>query len=1184
MAYQSGYSQDEYYEEGMDNQYGQNEYASHDLQGYSVDQGFYDNQGYGHNQGEDYDGAVYQQEHYSDPGYSQQYANNSPAAFYDPHEVVAYDSEGVKFSNKKLLDETIEPKARRYPIYLDQEGNQVQYDDDGNVFYVDSDIQASEENGLFVTPEEQEENLGATQALSTVDEEGNLPTSSPVNKTTTDQPRAAFDIAATKHMAKTLRVIDNQDHMLHLAAERGDVKSIPQLVTKYDAGQKDPEGRIPLMCAVMAGSLDGTKEMLKLKDRFDAGSTDNQELNCCHWAMILDRPEILRILIAENIPWTARDEQGRTVLHWSVASDTTSSLEVLLEVIEAKKPQSLTALNAGDKEGMTALHWCTHHEKPDHVALLLKAGAHYEVRDIDDKLPIHWAAANSGVGCLQHLVEKNKNMINMLDSHQRTALHMAVAKGNKNIVSYILSIEGCDVNPIDATRRAPLHWAAASGHTEIVASLIANKAIVDKKDVNGAIPLHYAAQHNHADTVIALCKDAAVFDVLDKDGRSPVVWAVVGNAPDACETLVKIGCDVNIVDKDGRTPLHAAANAEVPQCMAVLLEGGANVDAKDNSSQTPIFSCCDLGNDDCTKLLLKAGAATDVTDEEGKTPLHWAAVSGRSYIVIQLVDHGCNINAADARGQTALMYACYSGHIDVAKHLMQKKALTDHQDLEGVTALHWAALQGHSAICKLLLEYGAKPNLMEFTGSKSTPFDYAAVNNHEDVLNIIVHAGGVSVVNLRDMAAISLQSCYRGYKDRKKMKTTHPDFMEKMKQKYVNEAVITVQKTFKRFKAQKLFKERIAHNKAAIKIQAAFKGNRQRRFSAVAGVSPHLVKKEKRDKEIIARGSGMAAEERASNLRRIQKEKKDKYKKNKKKFRKGKKKLEKQISTNSGEANIPNHSKDVDEEIDTAKEQREIVKQVMTDFSERQKKVKMERLRVKLHKEQMEAASRIQAMYRGFGTRRDEGLIKTDYRQMGIDMARERKRRERGGSRGGKKNRSEIYERLAKSNSPTRNRTISEGGADRRYQVALLPKLPQSIQDRANKLRRFHTSEGHGDPNCTTGSWSGIGSGAINFSKDELIAIRKAFEGMSLKTSPRRKLLPKLQQQRMVSKGKNPTTITKYLQSPDNQRAQRGIKAKAKATLKKIKRPEWDSSISQSAEFGHTPFSRSRPNSLLSTL
>lgn len=68
---------------------------------------------------------------------------------------------------------------------------------------------------------------------------------------------------------------------------------------------------------------------------------------------------------------------------------------------------------------------------------------------------------------------------------------------------------------------------------------------------------------------------------------------------------------------------------------------------------------------------------------------------------------------------------------------------------------------------RTLLDAGAYPNFMEINGNKSTPLDYALINNHIDVARLISERGGLGILDIRELAATSIQQKFRSYLEKR---------------------------------------------------------------------------------------------------------------------------------------------------------------------------------------------------------------------------------------------------------------------------------------------------------------------------------------------------------------------------------------------------------------------------------
>jgi hypothetical protein len=148
----------------------------------------------------------------------------------------------------------------------------------------------------------------------------------------------------------------------------------------------------------------------------------------------------------------------------------------------------------------------------------------------------------------------------------------------------------------------PLGYAASYGRTDVVEFLLANKAEVNARDLNGQTPLFYAALQGHEDVVQVLLAHGADVDAKDKNGQTPLYNAV--SHRDVVEVLLAHGADVNNKARDGQTPLHYAVGFAGMDVVQVMLTYKADVNAKDNYGHTPLY---DAADNDVVELLRQHG-------------------------------------------------------------------------------------------------------------------------------------------------------------------------------------------------------------------------------------------------------------------------------------------------------------------------------------------------------------------------------------------------------------------------------------------------------------------------------------------------------------------------------------------------------------------------------------------------
>ena len=120
--------------------------------------------------------------------------------------------------------------------------------------------------------------------------------------------------------------------------------------------------------------------------------------------------------------------------------------------------------------------------------------------------------------------------------------------------------------------------------------------------------------------------------------------------------------------------------------------------------------------------------------------------------------------------RTALQCAAYGGFTECMSVLISEgRAEINLQDAEGITALHWACSVGSVDAVQLLLGMDSNFNVMEADGEKLTPLDYAVIGSHQEVAQLLIERGALSISSIRELAATMIQRCMRGYLTRKKV-------------------------------------------------------------------------------------------------------------------------------------------------------------------------------------------------------------------------------------------------------------------------------------------------------------------------------------------------------------------------------------------------------------------------------
>lgn len=153
------------------------------------------------------------------------------------------------------------------------------------------------------------------------------------------------------------------------------------------------------------------------------------------------------------------------------------------------------------------------------------------------------------------------------------------------------------------------HSAAEKGDVVALQRLIlANPAMIDKKDPGGITPLGRAVAHNKLEAVKALLVGGANPNLAKPDGASPLHDAVHQKSVDIVRLLLEYKADTEVRWKDGATPLLSAVGNESEEIVRLLLAKGAKRDARTEDGRTPLLYAITVLTQQGTTSVPKAGA------------------------------------------------------------------------------------------------------------------------------------------------------------------------------------------------------------------------------------------------------------------------------------------------------------------------------------------------------------------------------------------------------------------------------------------------------------------------------------------------------------------------------------------------------------------------------------------------
>uniref|UniRef100_G3RIX1 Ankyrin repeat domain 55 n=1 Tax=Gorilla gorilla gorilla TaxID=9595 RepID=G3RIX1_GORGO len=242
--------------------------------------------------------------------------------------------------------------------------------------------------------------------------------------------------------------------MVYQAASNGDVNALTAVIREDPSILEccDSEGCTPLMHAVSGRQVDTVKLLLKMGANINMQDAYGRTSLCLatYLGWLEGCVSLLRNGAKHNIP----DKNGRLPLHAATAEPDVRLLTVLLQ------QSNISEINHQDNESGNRI-LCSiilsHHQGPSII--------NYD--DESGKTCVHIAAAAGFSDIIHELARVPECNLQALDVDDRTPLHWAAAAGKAECVQSLLEL-GMDSNLRDINESTPLAYALYCGHTACV--------------------------------------------------------------------------------------------------------------------------------------------------------------------------------------------------------------------------------------------------------------------------------------------------------------------------------------------------------------------------------------------------------------------------------------------------------------------------------------------------------------------------------------------------------------------------------------------------------------------------------------------------------------------------------------------------------------------------------------------
>jgi uncharacterized protein len=398
----------------------------------------------------------------------------------------------------------------------------------------------------------------------------------------------------------------------------------------------------------------------------DANSADPDGTTALHWAVQMDRLDLVEALISAGAKVKVANRWGVTPLALAVTNGNAGIAQALLKAGADPRhavPQTGTPLLTAARSG-----------NPDVIKALLAAGVKAdEAEESSGQTALMWAAAEDHLAAVKTLLASGAD-VKKVSLKNETALFFAVRTGDIALVDALLDA-GAEVNartPPDEPKLSPvgdtmLVTAIVNGHFALADHLL-NKGADPNAAGTRWPPLHALVRiRNYEESQYPPPKTADNdLDSLEL-ARRLLAHGADPSAKAVTKTARRNPGDMNYTEFKGATPFFLAAKgADIPM-MRLLLSAKADYTTPIDEHTTPLMVAAGVG---CVpgqwleperdvfaavKILVdELKADVNAINDRHENSLHGAVCRGADSVIQYLVDKGTKLDVKDVEGKTPL--------------------------------------------------------------------------------------------------------------------------------------------------------------------------------------------------------------------------------------------------------------------------------------------------------------------------------------------------------------------------------------------------------------------------------------------------------------------------------------------------------------------------------------------------